>query len=221
MNEVISLIIKSDDFLKRYKNGEYFALDVDKLAPITYRNSSSLIREVISSDSDSGYYSVRNAMNEEIIIANTGHSDVELAKRGLPIVGARCFYCTRDVKKPIGYPVKTKRVFYSYREIYHVSVIYWTKGRFCDLRCAYAHLLNQRSTTMAEMFIQLLKALAFQLGYEDIRPANDMMLLKSNGGILDDNKWSDRKLEFLPQEGLILLPAEQAYVETKVSRLSI
>lgn len=167
---------------------------------------------------------VKDRNNSSVIVATTGHDDFEIFNKTgqIPENGGRCMHCVRDFTGPrTGYPVATQENTILVNDQYRVMYTFWVEGSFCSYECALGYLqqhLNQRADyrdstirDSEQMLYQLYSLVHPKEGR--LRPAQDPLLLKTNGGSLTVEEWCDRRHQYKRTDRLLIIPAKVEYIQ--------
>jgi hypothetical protein len=170
------------------------------------------LNQQISLKNDASMYKIPNVINNKIV-CTTGCTNFEICNKegNLTKEGGRCGYCLDDFKTiSVGVPIAFEQVNYENAHEKKTIFIFWLEGTFCTFECVYKFLLD--SKLYSEENIILLKKMfltVFPTG--KFMPANDRLLLKSNGGSLEREQWEVPHNLFIAKNEIIFYPVKREY----------
>jgi len=211
---IVRLDIKS--VFDRYHAG-FFAREPVKKSLIKGYKAVSLIRDVLSENSDDPRFWYLNHVGDRILVAKSGYRNCQDFKtKGGDAVALgpprRCWYCTQDCDKPSGYPVSLSSEESLVDNEYSVIDVFWTEGSFCDESCKLSYLKRSNLPSKSE-YLSLLYLLHNLAGAgTPIQEANPMELLICNGGVMTNEEWLKTTAPYHWTATLIRMPVERQYV---------
>lgn len=223
MTEIKFLLksINASDILALYKDVKKNGRKFVKHAKIKPSDSDVKYTTTYTSDQEKGVHAVDTKTNTNIF-ATTSHRNYKIfsGKNHL----RNCMVCFKELEASEGggYPIKySENTVMSPEGRRSLNYVLWCEGSFCTLNCALLHLERNRKGVESARdghkvdSIRILKFLhrLMHPDADDLRPANDPMLLKRFGGSLDYEEWSKGD-SYDRTNGVILVPAKVQYLKT-------
>jgi hypothetical protein len=193
-------------------------------------NNKTILAPNLGSSSCDPIHQFKDKNNNSIIIAGTGHTNLEVftSSGGSLPLGGRCDTCKRDFEhQAIGYPVHYQENLLLVGDAkngkYEVLYSFWLDGEFCRFECCLYHInrLLQRPVNHRDNSIRnseyLLKFL-YKLMYPSASPLREAPppgLLKHNKGPLELEKWEDEKHIYTKNDRILLIPVKVEYLQEK------
>lgn len=113
----------------------------------------------------------------------------------------KCMFCTLDIKKPVGCPIKTVEIHnnlkYNDKEHAHEYVTY---GLFCSYNCALAYALDRQSNVQfsnSPKYIALISRRENNGKPVDVIPSPPKELMMMYGGYMTEQQYSMEKGKIL------------------------
>jgi hypothetical protein len=236
--------IRPSEVVEKYNKGYFKNLTWDNLIatikPSPSKSQSSpnaLVRDhtqltTYGHNQESPIYSYKNSSNCQQVMVTTNHESYSYFNKtgGSLLIGGECIYCSRryeteglgiPVRMDIGYTLVTRDNVSNYEK----QLIYYSVDcKHCSFQCALARLQqNNHLTSTAKNPVyfnseQLLRSL-YRSMYPDgprLIKADDPILLKSKGGSLSYDEYSNPLYSYIWTPGIIISPIKMPYQQISV-----
>lgn len=208
-----------------YNNGVFNRAPLAK-SKIKLASTRAIMAPQYGSSNNDAIYSIRDKYNSNNIFVTTGHNDCQVfTKTGgkLPI-GGFCPSCEKNFTcTAVGYPIafQENTIMCPRENVYKIIYVFWVDGAFCSFECTLGYLrrnfsrycnYQDNSTRDSEELLKFLYNIMHP-NAGPLRPSQDVRLLESKGGSLNDDAWTDEKHIYVKTDRIILIPCKNEYIQ--------